>query len=68
MRAFVSVTQDNATGYTALQTAMSDRVLRQQMVERALRELVQGGRKADASGIRLVGRHVGPAPGRGGQG
>ena len=41
MRAFVSVTQDHGTGYTALQTAMSDSELRQQVVARAWRELLQ---------------------------
>lgn len=43
MRAFVSVSvsQDQGTAYTALQTAMSDHVLRRQVVARAWRELLQ---------------------------
>ena len=69
MRAFVSVTQNHVTGYTALQTAMSDRKLRQQVVERALRELAQWRERYegyvelaavhDAIGAAVAGREEG---------
>ena len=69
MRAFVSITQDRGTGYTALQTAMSDSDLRQQVVARALRELLQWTERYegyvelaavhDAIGAAIAGREKG---------
>jgi hypothetical protein len=41
VRAFVSVHQNEQQGYTSLPVAMSDAELRQQVIERALRELEQ---------------------------
>lgn len=45
LRAFVSIKMDEGREYTSLQAAMSDRELREQVVEEALRELELWKRK-----------------------